>query len=295
MKKYHLAGKPALFLLCIIFLTLSACNLEKGVQKSIDTLSFNKAIGKLNGPLDTLGRRFAGNAMMGLSDSSKKALNKIVLNLNDALTQLKLDPEVKKLLSAISTIGDTTSIQITKVGNTLHWQIGRLTGDLDHALEKLTKALDRDAKKMVDEILQSALTAASSPVSKRKIDTIISNLLDENTNAKAQRLVNSALQPTIDTISNRIDKIVHKDVPFIQKRAGWLLAIIGAIALAIIGFVWYQRAKYARLVKVLTYQIDKIPDKDIYNELTGNISSQTKNESLEPLLRKTLATQGINH
>ena len=216
-------------------------------------------------------------------------------NANAAINQLKIDPAVKKLLVAISTIGDTTSMQLTKVGNSLHWQIGRLQGDLNGTLANLTASLDTDAKKMVDDIIQSALNSASSTASRAKIDTLVSTLLDKNTDAKAQKLVSSALQPTIDTLSNRIDRIVHKDVPFVQKQAGLLLAILGAIALVIIGFVWYERSRYSRLVKVLTYQIDKIQNKDVYNELTDNISSQTKNEGLEPLLRKTLAKQGINH
>jgi hypothetical protein len=295
MKKYLILRKAILLSLYAIILGLSGCNLEKGIQSDIDSLSFTRAINKLNPPLDSLGRRFTGNAVMGVSDSSKKALNNIVLNVNNALAQLKLDPEVKKLLIAISTIGDTTSMQLTKVGNSLHWQIGRLQGDLNGTLDKLTSTLDADAEKMVNDIIQSALNSASSSASRAKIDTLVSTLLDKNTDAKAQKLVSSALQPTIDTLSNRIDRIVHKDVPFIQKQAGLLLAIVGAIALAIIGFVWYERSRYSRLVKVLTFQIDKIQNKDVYNALTHNISSQSKNEDLEPLLRKTLANQGINH
>jgi len=295
MKKHLILRKAILLSVCASILALSSCNLEKGIQTDIDSLSFTRAINKLNPPLDSLGRRFTGNAVMGVSDSSKKALNNIMLNVNNALAQLKLDPEVKKLLMAISTIGDTTSMQLTKVGNSLHWQIGKLSGDLNGTLKKLTASLDTDAKKMVNDIIQSALNSASSNASRAKIDTLVSTLLDKNTDAKAQKLVSSALQPTIDTLSNRIDRIVHKDVPFIQKQAGLLLAIVGAIALAIIGFVWYERSRYSRLVKILTFQIDKIQNKDVYNELTDNISSQSKNEDLEPLLRKTLANQGINH
>jgi len=139
-------------------------------------------------------------------------------------------------------------------------------------------------------IIQTALDSLKAPSSKIKIDSIVSGVLDKNTDARAQKLVSSALQPTIDSLAKKIDFIVHKDVPFVQKQAG----ILAAVAIAIIGFVWYERSKYARLVKILTYQIDKIPNPDVYNDLTGKISSQTKNEDLEPLLRKTLRKQGIN-
>ena len=291
MKKHLTAHRAALLGLCAAILTLSGCNLEKGIQTDIDSLSFTRAINKLNPPLDSLGRRFTGNAVMGVSDSSKKALNNVVLNVNNALAQLKLDPEVKKLLMAISTIGDTTSMQLTKVGNSLHWQIGKLSGDLNGALNKLTASLDTDAKKMVDDIIQSALNSASSTASRAKIDTLVSTLLDKNTDAKAQKLVSSALQPTIDTLSNRIDRIVHKDVPFLcKKQAGLLLAMVGAIALAIIGFVWYEKSRYSRLVKVLTLQIDKIQNKDVYNELRIKTPMQRRKKLVSSALRPTIDT-----
>jgi hypothetical protein len=46
---------------------------------------------------------------------------------------------------------------------------------------------------------------------------------------RTQQLVNNTLQPTIDTLTSRIDKIVHKDIPFVQRQASM---IIGGITLA---------------------------------------------------------------
>jgi len=294
MKSYRSTHKKLLFAVFCLCLILFSCNLEKALQKDIDGLNANQPVRKLNGPADSLVRALTGNALMGLSDSSKKALDNIFTNLNGGIDKLKLDPAVKKLLSAISTMGDTTSLQITKIGNSVHWQIGKLQGDLTGTVNKLTTTLDKDAQKLVNDVIQSALNSANSAASKAKIDSIVSGVLDKNTDGKAQRLVSSALQPTIDTLSNRIDRIVHKDVPFVQKQAALLLSILAAIAIAIIGFVWYERSRYSRLVKILTYQIDKIQDPDTYTALTKSISSQSKDESLEPLLRKTLSKQGIN-
>jgi len=296
MQPHHIIKKIFLFLLSGLSLSLFSCNIQKGLQKDIDSISFTKPINKLNSPLDTLGRRLSANMLMGLSDSSKKAIDNILNNVNGALGKLKLDPEIKKLLSAISTMGDTTSLQITKLGNNIHWQIGRVGGDLNGVIAKLSSALDKDAAKLVNDIIQSALNAATSTTSKAKIDSIISNALDKNTDSKTQRLVTSALQPTIDSLANKIDSIVHKEVPFVQKQASLLLIILAAIALAIIGFIWYERAKYARLVKVLTYQIDKMPKENVgaYDDLTHKIKAQAQNEDLQPLLSKVLKVQGIN-
>ena len=296
MKRYHSIKKIFLIFLSGLSLSLFSCNIQKGLQKDIDSLSFTKPINKLNSPLDTLGRRLSANMLMGLSDSSKKALDNILNNVNGALDKLKLDPQIKKLLSAISTMGDTTSLQITKLGNNIHWQIGRMQGDVNGVIDKLSSALDKDAAKLVNDIIQSALNAATTPTSKAKIDSIISNALDKNTDSKAQRLVTSALQPTIDSIANKIDVIVHKEVPFVQKQAYPLLIILGIIAIAIIAFVWYERSKYARLVKILTYQIDKMPKENVgaYDDLTHKIQAHAQNEDLEPLLSKVLKVQGIN-
>ena len=296
MKRYHSIKKIFLIFLSGLSLSLFSCNIQKGLQKDIDSLSFTKPINKLNNPLDTLGRRLSANMLMGLSDSSKKALDNILNNVNGALDKLKLDPQIKKLLSAISTMGDTTSLQITKLGNNIHWQIGRMQGDVNDVIDKLSSALDKDAAKLVNDIIQSALNAATSTASKAKIDSIISNALDKNTDSKAQRLVTSALQPTIDSLAIKIDSIVHKDVSFVQKRAVLLLIALGIVSIAIIAFVWYEKSKYARLVKILTYQIDKMPTENVgaYDDLTHKIQAHAQNEDQEPLLSKVLKVQGIN-
>jgi hypothetical protein len=91
-----------------------------------------------------------------------------------------------------------------------------------------------------------------------------------------------------------VEKLVRKDVPFIQRQAQQLLIALGLVAMAIIGWFWYQRRRYARLVSLLTYQIDKIPSQELYDELTKRIRSEAQRSELEPLLRQTLQDQGIN-
>jgi hypothetical protein len=89
---------------------------------------------------------------------------------------------------------------------------------------------------------------------------------------------------------------VYEDIPFVKKQAYWFIAGLALIAIAIIGFVWYERSKYARLVKVLTYQIDKIhtQNSNVYDELTKGIKDHAQRDDVEPLLQKVLKTQGIN-
>ena len=110
----------------------------------------------------------------------------------------------------------------------------------------------------------------------------------------AQQLVSGAFQPTVDSVLNRIEKIVQKDLPFFKKEAENLLLALAALSITIIGWVWYQRRRYAKLVGILTYQIDKIPSHELYDELTKRIRNETQKTELEPLLRETLKQQGIN-
>jgi len=66
------------------------------------------------------------------------------------------------------------------------------------------------------------------------------------------------------------------------------------LSAAIIGWVWYQRRRYAKLVRVLTYEIDKIPSQTLYDELTKRIRNEAQKNELEPLLRKSLKETGLN-
>ena len=289
MKPYPAYQKIAFSLFVFIAAGMFSCS----IQNDINKLSLAKPIASAGTAANKLAYGVGQNIILGLTDSSKQAIQKVIRGLKGSIDTL--NPDIKKLLAAIGTIGDTTNLQITKLGKNIHWQIGKLRGDLNGTVGGLTSTLKINTKTILSDIIQTALDSLKAPASKAKIDSIVSGILDKNTDAKVQKLVNGALQPTIDSLANKIDGIVHKDVPFLQKQAGLLLAILGVIAIAIIGFIWYERSKYARLVKILTYQIDKIQDPDTYNALTKNISSQTKSEDLEPLLRKTLVKQGINH
>ena len=143
-------------------------------------------------------------------------------------------------------------------------------------------------------MIQTALDSLNTKASQQKISAIVAGLLNDSAKARAQAFISGALQPTIDSITNKVDHIVHKDLPFVQREASLLLWSLGILAAAIIGFVWYQRRRYARLSEILTYQINKIPMQGAYDDLTQHISAQTQSENLEQLLRATLKKQGIN-
>lgn len=272
----------------VLSLLFTSCNVLKN---EVDKIDFTKPINKAEPALSDLTSKAGENFVLGAT----KALPHAASGLKGFADTL--NPDIKKLIHAIAIAGDTTNIQLTKLGDNLHWQIGRLKGDLkftDELVAKIMRTLDKNSQRLLTNMLQNALDSMNSPASKAKLDSIIGNILSEKTSMRTQQLVNNTLQPTIDTLTSRIDKIVHKDIPFVQRQASMIIGGITLAALLIIGFVWYQRRKYLRLIKVLTYQIDQIGDQSSYDNLTKHISSQTKKEDLEPLLKNILSEQGIN-
>jgi hypothetical protein len=263
--------------------------------KGVENLDLSKPIRNAKNAADSLGKGVGDSLMSGVGRGSKRAIDTALTHLSGAMD--KLDPDIKKLLAAINTIGSTTTVQIKKIGDTVHWQIGRLNGDvkiMGSTVTTIVDALKKETQNLLSDVVQNALDTLNSKHSKAKIDSIVSALLDSNTQAKAKNLVSGALKPALDSLSKDVNALVYKDVPFVKKEAVELLVALGLISIGIIGFVWYERSRYARLVKILTLHIDGIKDPDVYNELTKNISAQTKNEGLEPLLRDTLKKQGIN-
>ncbi|MGZ3835015.1 MAG: hypothetical protein ACXVB0_15925 [Mucilaginibacter sp.] len=274
---------------CVI-VPLTACIMSCNLQGKLD---------KIN--VDSASKAAGNNFVVGATQQVPALTQKILQSLKVA--QDTLNPDLQKIYKVIDSLGTLSNAQLTKLADNLHQQITRLKGDvkdttlktfLIKTLESMTGKLQNDTKVLLNNVIQSTLDSLKAPSTKAKMDTIISHLLDENTQSKTQLLISRSLQPTIDSLTNRVDKMIKGDIPFVKREAYGLLAGLGIVAIAIIAFVWYERSKYARLVKILTYHINKIPNKDVYDDLTSQIQDHTQKESLEPLLRNTLQKQGIN-
>jgi hypothetical protein len=291
MKIYSGWPNRSMLVILLFFCNLS-CNLDKKIQKTLNE----------SGPaVDSLSRGAGRNASAGLSENAKLISQQLIIGLKGFTDTL--DPDIRKLMKTIDSIGNLTDAQLLKLGNTLDSVLVRLKMEikdqtlqafLNNLLNGLTKNLNKNTRYLLSNMVQATLDSLNSPGSKHKLSILITDALNDSVRLATQKLVTAALQPSVDSIAEKIDKIVHEDIPFIQKQAGKLLWGLGIIAAGIIGYVWYQRRKYARLVQILTYHIDKIPSKDQYDLLTQKIQSQAQDEKLEPLLRTTLKKQGIN-
>lgn len=290
----HFLKKTLLLVAAALTLSLWSCNIQQKLQRMLDDLNYNKPIGKLKTPGDSLIRSLTGNALMGIADSSHQALDKIFRNLNG-----NVDPELNKLIHAINQAGDTTNFQLSRTGNNLHWQIGRLKGDIRTSgpmIDSLVDRLKARIRNLPGLLVANALDTLRSARSHAKMDSIMAHLLDANTKNKLSNVVSGAMQPTLDSLSRDVHDLVRKDVPFMTRQAILLVSAIGLVVLVIIGFVWYERRKYMRLSEVLTSEINKMPGDKVsaYDELTHRIQRRAQDENLEPALRKLLVKQGIN-
>jgi len=283
----------ALRMLLLLCLLVMGCNLGK---------TLNKGLTEARPSIDTLSRDAGRNLAVGISDSATLLVRRIISGLKGITDTL--DPDTRKIYFFLDSLGNLGSDQITRLGDSLNVQILRAKGQIDSkaiqkylitTLDKLTGGLKHQTKDLLANAIQSALNSLKTDSSRRKMDTLVANLLSDSNRAHLASFLNGALSPTIDTLTSRIHNTVHEDLPFVKRQAIWLLVALGSIAIVIIGWVWYQRRRYSRLLEILTYHINYLSSKDSYDELTKSIQQQTLSENLEPLLRQTLKKQGINN
>jgi len=288
-----------LLLLSITLLLGTSC--KDFLKKQTDAVDVKGLLNKTQPELDTFAAQVGWNLAAGFGNNSKIIAENLLLGLKGSMDTL--DPDYQKLKLKIEEIGNLSDAQIAKLGTQIESRIKNLKADIQDEemksfligmIEESTGKLKRQTQTLLSDMIQSALDEFDTETAQRKIQLILHGALGDSTRIKAQLLVSGALQPTVDTILSRIEKIVHKDLPFVQRQAQNLLLAIGAIAAAIIGWVWYQRRRYAKLVALLTYNIHNIPSQELYDELTKRIQNDAQKTALEPLLREVLREQGIN-
>jgi hypothetical protein len=293
-----LANLPLALCLSSLLL-LSACSTL--LKDQVGKIDVDALLQKSKTGIDSLSISAGRYATIGASEKAQILSKSLLQGLKGVMDTL--DPDVQKIMRTIDSLGNLSDAQLDRLGENLENRIGRLKDSIKDeelakfllsTLESATGKLRSDTRNLLSDMIQASLDSLGSASSKDKIRTIINDLLGEDTKKQAAALVQGALQPTMDTLLARIDKIVHKDVPFVQRQANKLLTSLALLSAGIIGFVWYQRRKYAKLVGLLTYQIDKLPSQDLYDELTKRIRNEAQKSGLEPLLRATLKEQGIN-
>ncbi len=288
----------SILLLVSLLCCSQGCNLLKN---NLDNANLGAFRANNQADLDSLMLSAGRSAAQGMADSAHLIAQNMLIGLKGAMDTL--DPDFKKLENQIKQFGSLTQLQIDSLGDLLEKRLDSLKGNLKDEdlalfftdlLEESVGKLKSSTKTALSDMIAEALKNVDTETLNEKIQIILRGALGDSTKIMAQQLVSGAFQPTVDSVLNRIEKIVQKDVPFVKKQAENLLLALAALSITIIGWVWYQRRRYAKLVGILTYQIDKIPSQELYDELTKRIRNETQKTELEPLLRETLKQQGIN-
>ncbi|MEZ0542866.1 hypothetical protein [Fibrella arboris] len=291
--------KSAHLVLALLFgVLVASCSTEKWVNNQVGPSSLNKR--RLDSTTYSLGKNLVAG---GNSEVSHLVVNLIKSLKASADTLDPLDPLTRKVKRQIDSLGHLTNGQIDSIGLTVLTRVNELKREVQDeelkrffldAIDKAGDKVDKKTRPLLANMLGAALDSLTSSSGRAKLAAFRDSTLNEATQRKLQQTISTALEPTLDTLTARIRSIVHDDLPVVQKYATQFLLGLGGILSAIIGWVWYQRRRYAKLVQLLTNQIHRIPDAGSYDQLVQHIQRQAQQERLEPLLRETLSQQGIN-
>ncbi|MCC6461054.1 MAG: hypothetical protein IT260_11325 [Saprospiraceae bacterium] len=297
MMKYLLA--PAA-LLPMAFLFLLGCALTKPLDKA-----FSDALGNTvaRTELDTLAYRsgfnFSKGASKGLLNDSTSLEVAALLDLLDAKLQRTSSKVMFSLTDSVQyqvlirTLGAALSDQINnKVLGAATQQ--RLKTLRDELLTQWVFFLEKEVQNnLLGEGTRQRIAALRNELLGDSTRLLIRELRGELTNEETTRgltaLVNAALSPAIE----KLDKTINQNLKVTQKYANEIIMALLLAAFLIVAWVWYQRRKYLNLVKLLTTQINSIPNQAVYDDLTGRIRSEAVKTSMEPALKEVLKSQGL--
>jgi hypothetical protein len=274
---------------CLLFKNLdqaiedAAIRLEKRYDINLDSLSHG------------LGKNLVYGATTGLaSDSSKTninlALGNILMQFSDSLAVIiseskdsLLNEHTDKLINArIENLGIKLKIEVKKLlGGSLNTQIEAL---LDGVIDRFTsdESINR-FRNLRDSLLGVELKVLTDSL----VRSAVRNAIDEIAKGYDEK-IKSKLDATI----NNADDVREKAANDI-KRILIIAGVIGAVLLLIAGY-FYLRAKRNRdTLKVVTTEINGIPERLVYDDLIKRIQPKVSERGLSNHLNQVLKEQNL--
>ncbi|HMQ78323.1 MAG TPA: hypothetical protein PKD94_02050 [Ignavibacteria bacterium] len=258
----------------------------------------------------------------GLQNKADSVGRHLILGVVDGFTTE--DSQVKlrqKLDSLLKIVGNSTNVEMIRIRDSLlgeytrQWlnevkndiigdvtrrQLGRirdeLLGDktLIYLMNVRNELIGYNTRELLKLIISELRNELLNDTTSQKLSTIRNVLLGPETRSGINTIVDSAMI----TIANRYRSDLKpelQDWGFLQRNITEILLLTGVIVCIIIGYVWYQKQKYLKMTKMLTYQISEVKEPDLKEKLKIGISQNAKMLGVEDILRKMLDEQGLLH
>lgn len=261
-------------------------SLGTGLDSSSKSIGKNVVAGVQEQLADSIFRENLIKLIDSVIGSAGDKANKTLVSLRDSLLSDKWQVFARQLadeLTGSKTSSNVAALMETAAGEDTRKKIKLLIGDAMNSI------FNDNTNAHIAAIREELLGAKT----KDDIANIRNELLNEKTNMAIKAIVDTAMLTIAYRMKHDVKDAVNENASFIQKYAGRLLITAGVIALAIIIVIWMNRQKYLKLVTLLTSQINNIPDKNVYDDLTNRIKDRAVQSGVEPVLRKVLAENGI--
>ncbi len=275
----------------IIFISL-ICTFVTGCVDTKSLLESARTFKSIVDNIDTTGMKVSEGAVRGLTGNpSKSRLDSLVAQLTTTLmqtaretilnnrTKQKLDSIVVGLVTAVR---DTLTDQQTK--KKLDALISSLSATTRAEASQLVKdVLGEKTGKLIQERISKDVLGDSTIV---RLGVARDTLLGAKTQQRLESIIDGAL--------TKFDKHAETNLGLLQKNAWEILLGIAGLSVGVIAFFWWEKYHYRKILAGLTHQIHRIPDQEVYDELSKRIQQNMIHSGVEARLRKILVEEGIN-
>lgn len=257
-------------------------------------------------------KKIGSNLADGVSSRSSGIGKNLVFGLDSGLAESNLRTGLSKTIdSAIAIAGASANKNLKPVLDSLltrRWSalVRQLVEDASgqqtrRNLAKLREELigpgsREELKQLIDAVLNDQnsgkLVSLKDKLLGDETKTQVGGLVDSAMDHLARRFQSGITDSTLRKLSYFLDHDLHNsldnNLSVIQKYATWFLVGTAAVAAFIITLVWLNRQKYLKLSTLLAAQVNAVPDRAVYDQLTARIKQDAVTTGVEPALRNIL-------
>ncbi len=281
------------FLCCTI--SFSSCfnfksigeDLGEGIQNKADSVGRHLILGAIDGFTTEESQIKLRQKLDSLIKIVGVSTNTEVMRIRDSLLSEYTRQWINEVKNDI--IGDVTRKQLGRIRDEL---LGDRT--LIYLMNARNELIGYNTRELLKLIISELRDELLNDTTSQRLSTIRNVLLGEETRSGINTIVDSAMI----TIANRYRSDLKpelQDLGFLQRYITEILILIGVIVCIIVGYVWYQKQKYLKMTKMLTYQISEVKEPVLKEKLKVDISQNAKMLGVEDILRKMLDEQGLLH